>query len=116
MHCEQAVWLDSYFPAGHALHVVDPDAAFTIDPPPQDVHTISLVLYFPAPHGVHVVDPDAAFTTNTPRQDEHETMVPAVEYVPGPHGLFVVAPLDDGHWDPSGQGEQFSLIATPAAS
>jgi hypothetical protein len=43
-------------------------------------------------------------------------MVPAVEYVPGPHALFVVAPLDAGHWDPSGQGEQFSLIATPAAS
>ena len=50
MHCVQAVWLDSYFPAGHAVHVVF--AALTYQPAPQVVQatTVPVVEYLPAPH------------------------------------------------------------------
>ena len=77
MHCAQAVWLASYFPAGHAEQVVDPVAAFTIDPPPQLVHavTVPVVEYVPALHALFVVAPAVAGHSKPPGHAEQAALV-----------------------------------------
>jgi hypothetical protein len=77
VHCAQAVWLDSYFPAGHAEQVVEPDAAFTIEPPPQLEHAVTtpVVEYVPAPHALFVVAPPDAGHWDPPGHGEHVAVV-----------------------------------------
>jgi hypothetical protein len=69
------VWLDSYFPAGHAVHVVI--AEFTIEPPPQLTHavTVPVVEYVPASHALCVVAPLDAGHLKPPGHDEHVALV-----------------------------------------
>ena len=69
------MWLDSYFPAGHAVHVVF--AASTIEPPPQFVHDVTapVVEYVPAPHALFVVAPPDAGHWEPPGHAEHVALV-----------------------------------------
>ena len=106
------MWLVSYLPAPHAVHIVF--AAFTIEPGPQDEQTVWLVSYMPASHAEQVVFPE--LTIEPPPQLTHAVTVPVVEYVPASHALCVVAPLDAGHLKPPGHDEHVALVATPAAS
>jgi hypothetical protein len=101
------------------LHVVDPFAAFTIEPGPQTEQAVWLVSYCPAPHCLHIVEPDSLLTIEPPPQAEHASMVPpaSAEYVPAPHGLFVVPPRGPaGHSYPFGHGLHSLVAATPATS
>ena len=75
MHCAQAVWLDSYFPAGHAVHVVF--AALTTEPAPQLAHdvTVPVLEYVPAPHALFDVAPPDAGHLKPPGHGEHAAPV-----------------------------------------
>ena len=75
MHCAQAVWLDSYFPAGHAEQVVF--AALTTEPPPQleQAVTVPVVEDVPAPHALFVVAPPDAGHSEPPGHTEHVALV-----------------------------------------
>jgi hypothetical protein len=93
-----SVSLDSYFPSGHAEHVVF--SAFAIEPAPHSLHDVcpSLGWTHPIGHGVQAVT------------------IPAVEYVPASQSLFVVAPPDAGHLDPPEHSVHSAFVAVPASS
>ena len=101
--------LDSYFPAGHAVHVVF--AAFTIEPPPQNVQAVWLDSYVPASHFLHVVF--LSLTIEPLPHVEHLDTTPAVENVPSSHGVNVVSVPTTGHAYPPKHSEH-SLIVPPA--
>ena len=91
MHCEQVVWLDSYVPAAHAVHVVF--AASTIQPPSQDVQdtTVPVVENVPAAHALFVVAPLTVDWCGKPK-------------------------VYAGHSNPSGHAVHDALVAVPASS
>jgi hypothetical protein len=84
------VWLDSYFPAGHAEQVVF--AAFTMAPPPQDVQeAVPPLEYQPLGQFAHVSSPSSK--------------------VPAPHALHDVWPAL-GWIHPLGQ---FAHVSSPSS-
>ena len=76
MHCAQAVWLDSYVPAPHFVHVVF--LSLTIEPLPHDVHldTTPAVENVPSSHGVNVVAVPTTGHAYPPTHSEHSLLVP----------------------------------------
>ena len=76
VHGLQAVWLDSYFPASHAVHVVF--LSLTIEPLPHVVHldTTPAVENVPSPHGVNVVAVPTTGHAYPSTHSEHSLLVP----------------------------------------
>ena len=76
LHGLQAVWLDSYVPASHFLHVVF--LSLTIEPLPHVEHldTTPAVENVPASHGVNVVAVPTTGHAYPPKHSEHSFLVP----------------------------------------
>ena len=76
LHGEQAVWLDSYVPASHFLHVVF--LSLTIEPLPHVEHldTTPAVENVPSSHGVNVVSVPTTGHAYPPKHSEHSLIVP----------------------------------------
>ena len=122
---EHVVWLASYFPAAHSVHVVLPSS--TMSPAP---HTAQLVWpaleYLPAPHSPH----DVSVSSNRPAtQMSHEVRAPLViqpsgqlshAAIPPPAwnhdpGHFLHAPCAPAFWNwPDGHAVH-AVLPVPAA-
>ena len=137
LHTPQCVWLDSYWPAGHAVHVVLP--ALTIQPAPQleQLVTVPVDEYVPAPHADFVVRswaPDPVRGHLLPPGHAPQFALVAVpaaahcpfvhaehavcelSYLPDTHAVHVVAPTAALTIEPPPHTEQLWLLVEPEYS